>query len=150
MTKEDTAVYREALAKARAQFDSASKRLEAAQLEAIELTKDISRLKRTITALAAMCSESPGFDHLGITDACMEVMEAQKTLATTTDVVRALESIGFELSGQKNASASVHAVLGRLAAKGKIAKVVEQDGNLVRWQGPNYDPTAISDDDIPF
>jgi hypothetical protein len=110
----------------------------------------MGRLRRTITALAAMCSESPWMDALGITDSCMEVMEAETDEVTTVEVVKKLEEMGFELSSQKNPAASVHAVLSRLCEKGKLVKVTAPNGSI-SWQGPNYNPDqGITDDDIPF
>ncbi|WP_188757550.1 hypothetical protein [Edaphobacter acidisoli] len=116
------------------------------------MTDQIARLRKTITALAALCSEKPFSDELGITEACLEVMTAEKGTVSTQAVLRGLESIGFDLPGQKNAAASAHSVLSRLAEKKKIEKIVDGNGN-VTWRGPNYDPKSdegITDDDIPF
>jgi hypothetical protein len=123
------------------------------QLESNELTLKIAKLRRTITALAAQCSdEAPWADPLGITDACMEAMENTPFAMSTTDVVKALEDMGFDLHSQKNAAASVHAILSRLAEKEKIQKILADDNKTVTWRGPNYDPklNEITDDDIPF
>jgi predicted transcriptional regulator len=62
--------------------------------------------------------------------------------------------MGFDLSSQKNPAASVHAVLTRLAEKGQIKKITDDNGE-VTWRGPNFDEDyaqqmEISDDDIPF
>ncbi len=142
-------IYRVALKEARASFDQATNRLAAISVEENGLNSQIKRLRRTITALAAMCSESPGMDELGITDSCWEVMEAERHSISTQGVVNKLERLGFDLSSQKNPAASVHAVLSRLADKGKITKVTRSDG--IAWQGPNYEEDAgISDEDIPF
>jgi hypothetical protein len=156
VTHDQIATYRAALKEARASFDQATKRLEEIQSEALDLKNDADRLRRTITALAAMCSEDPLIDRLGITDSCLEIMEVRKTAATTGDVVEALEQRGFDLASQKNAPASVHAILSRLAHKGKIQKfdtnVVGNSGRtMVMWKGPNFDPSAtLDDEDIPF
>jgi hypothetical protein len=151
MAQADVEVYRVALRKSRTDFDLASKRVKEMALETARLNAEMARLRRTITALAAMCSEAPWTDALGITDSCMEVMEAETEAVTTGEVLKALEGMGFELSSQKNPAASVHAVLSRLADKKKIEKV-ETDGSIT-WKGPNYAPWAdqgITDDDIPF
>ena len=151
MTQDQIATYRAALKEARASFDKATKRLAEIEIESYDLKQDTDRLRRTITALAAMCSENPLIDRLGITESCLEVMEVKKTTVTTADVVRALEARGFDLASQKNASASVHAILSRLARKGKIEKVTEEGSDAVAWRGPHFDPTVtIDDDDIPF
>ena len=147
MTQAQIATYSAALKEARLAFDRAIKREAEIAHEAYLLKGEISRLRRTITALSAMCSESPGMDDLGITDSCMEVMQAEKGTVTTADVVKALEAMGFDLASQKNASASVHAVLSRLARNGKIQKVTDAETNM-SWRGPNFD--AKFDEDIPF
>lgn len=153
MTNTQTATYKAALKEARAAFDKAQEGLWEAQIQVVNLTDELSRLRRTITALAALCSEEPGLDDLGITESCMEVMEYQREAVTTADVVSALELMGFDIKAQKNASASVHAVLTRLAKRGKISRE-ETEGGVVRWKGPNYVAPSpgpeITDEDIPF
>jgi predicted ATPase len=150
MTETATETFRTALTEARVAFDRSTKRLSAITRETYELNDEIARLRRTITALAAMCSESPWTDALGITDSCIEVMEAETEEVSTQDVVKKLEGMGFDLASQKNPAASVHAVLSRLAEKKKIEKITNADNNAVTWRGPNYAPFDISDDDIPF
>jgi hypothetical protein len=145
MESEEPEVYRAALTEARASFDSKTKRRAEIQMEQYDLDKDLVRLRRTITALAAMCSESPWLDPLGITESCSKIMEVEKAELTTQEVMKKLEDIGFDLSSQKNPAASVHAVLSRLAAKEKIWKIQKADDEVV-WRGPHYD----ADDDIPF
>jgi len=71
-------------------------------------------------------------------------MESETDELTTQDVAKKLENMGFDMSSQKNASASVHAILSRLAERGKIEKITA-DGGAVSWRGPKYDP-----DYIPF
>ncbi len=139
MTQEQTATYKLALKEARSAFDNASERLAEINQEQFRLNSEIGRLRRTITALAALCSEEPGFDHLGITESCEEVMNDMPFEVTTAEVVEYLEARGFDISSQKNAAASVHAVLSRLARNEKIEKV-EDEENKVKWRGPKYDP----------
>ena len=127
----------------------ATNRLAEIGIESYNLNDEVNRLRRTITALAALCSEEPMIDTLGITDSCLEVMDNQRDTVTTADVVRALEARGFDMATQKNANASVHAILSRLARRGKIERITDEKDN-VSWRGPNYDPNTITDDDIPF
>jgi hypothetical protein len=152
MTESQVELYRAALKEARASFDSATRRLGDIESEAVRRRKEISQLRRTITALAAQCSEDPWSDALGITESCAEVMDEAIWEMSTQDVVRALENRGFDLASQKNAAASVHAVLSRLAEKKKIEKITKEENKTTAWRGPNYDASAaeISDDDIPF
>jgi chromosome segregation ATPase len=146
MTTEQTVTYRQALNQARDAFQKASKRLNDLNYEAHQLKDEIGRLRRTITALSALCTEEPGLDNLGITESCMEVMESQKGELTTSEVVMALDLRGFDIDSQQNPAASVHRVLQRLAFKNKITRVDGESG--VRWRGPNYDPNYV--DEIPF
>jgi hypothetical protein len=139
MTQAQIATYRAALKEARAAFDANMKRLHEIAFESTELNIEVAKLRRTIIALSAMCSEEPMLDKLGITDSCIEVMKAENSTVTTNDVVDRLERIGFDLASQKNVSASVHAVLRRLARKGIIQKVETEGDSTVRWRGPNYD-----------
>lgn len=148
MTPAQTATYREALTTARKAYEHSTNRLAALTAEIESLQGEISRLRRTIAALAAMCSEAPSIDSLGITEACMEVMETAVTAMTTADVVNALDGMGFDIKGQKNANASVHTVLNRLAGRQRITKVLK-DG-MATWKGPKFDANAGHDDDIPF
>jgi len=116
-----------------------------------------------------MCSEEPGIDKLGITESVIEVMATTPYSYTTSEVMYALENIGFDLSTQKNAQASVHAILTRLANKKKLTRVANAkkspDGHPWEWRGPQYNTAddveagccwapgeepPLVDDDIPF
>ena len=149
MTQNQTPTFKAALQDARDRFSKASVELHNAEFQVTNLKDELALLRRTITALAAMCSEDPRVDKLGITDACMEVMNDYPVTMSTNDVVAALESRGFDLASQKNAAASAHAVLSRLAKSGKITRVVEEKDDSVGWRGPNYD-AIIDNEDIPF
>jgi hypothetical protein len=149
-TAQEIHTYQSALKEARGSFDRASQRLKEISMESSRLNREINKLRRTITALAAMCSESPLLDSMGITDSCAEVMENETCEVTSQDVVKGLENMGFDMSSQKNPSASVHAVLSRLAAKGRIKKIVDERTEAVTWRGPRYSELEITDDDIPF
>jgi hypothetical protein len=144
--------YLIALKSARSSFDLAARALVEAEIEARKRKQEMSLLRRTITALAAQCSEEPWADPLGITETCSEVMETVPYEMSTQDVVKRLEEMGFDTASQKNAAASVHTVLSRLAEKGKIQKITNDDGKAAGWRGQNYDPKFfdISDEDIPF
>jgi hypothetical protein len=142
MADADTTTFMMSLKAARLSFASATLRLKALVDEQASLQEDVIRLRRTIAALSAMCSESPALDNLGITDSCAQVMEAAMDTMTTKNVVRALDAMGFDLASQKNATALVHSVLARLALTEKIERT--SSGSEIVWKGPNYDPA------IPF
>jgi hypothetical protein len=150
---QDQTTFKAALREARDKFIKSDSELSQAEHRVLTLKDELVRLRRTITALAAMCSEDPRVDKLGITDACMEVMQEYPVTMSTNDVVGALESRGFDLASQKNAAASVHAVLSRLAKSGKITRVTDTKDDSVNWRGPNYSEafeSGLNDDDIPF
>ena len=149
MTQSHTDTYKAALKEARAAFTTVTKQLFETNEESRRLADERNRLRKTITALSALCSESPGFDNLGITDACMEVMEATAFGQTTANVVELLEEIGYDFSSTKNPAASVHAVLTRLATRGKIQRI-QKDKDTVVWRGPNWDKENEFAEEIPF
>lgn len=149
MESDKIAFFRSSLKEARELFDKKSDQLSEIERSVYWLKDDIAKLRKTITALAAVCSESPWSDELGITDSCLEVMTVAKGEMSTQDVCEELESMGYDLASQKNPAASVHSVLGRLHIKGKIEKVTNESGSII-WRGPNYQSTEITDDDIPF
>ena len=146
MTKAQIETYRAALKEARESFNQARNRLLAIGFEELGLRRDLARLRRTITALAAMCSEDPLMDSLGITESCTEIMQNENESLTTADVVKRLEQIGFDVDSQKNIAASVHAVLSRLATKRIIRKEMEEETKTILWKGPNYDPFVPPDE----
>jgi hypothetical protein len=137
-TDDQTATYRKALTEAREQFRASTGRRDALQRELTQTEDEIARLRRTITALSAMCSEDSIFDDFGITGAVKEAMAKERTLVTTNDVIQKLLEIGFDIKSQKNVQASVHTVLQRLANRELIERV-EDDGKIVKWKGPKYD-----------
>jgi hypothetical protein len=130
-------IYRTALSAARTSFLQASLALEKAKSDVERLQGEMNQLRRTITALAAQCSEEPEIDPMGITEACVGVMKSTIYTLSTFEVVRRLADVGFDTASQKNARASAHAILTRLASKGEITKV-SHDGKVC-WRGPNYD-----------
>lgn len=144
MTNQQTSAFRTAFNEARAAFGKATDRLQQIESEARKLKEEILQMRRTITALAPLCSADPRVDKLGITGVCAEVMEMLPDIVTTAGVVQWIEMYGFDISTQKNAEASVHAVLTRLADDGKIEKIKDEKTGAVRWKGPGYV------DDIPF
>jgi hypothetical protein len=131
-----TDIYRNALHAARASFRETSRALRKAEADVERLQNEINQLRRTITALAAQCSEEPDVDPMGITEACAEVMRATIFTLSTSEVVERLADSGFDTASQKNIRASAHAILNRLAIKGEITKV-SHDGKIC-WRGPQY------------
>jgi hypothetical protein len=145
VTNQQTDTFRAAFREAREAFHAKSSRLNTIEMEASTLKDEIRQLRRTITALAPLCSGNPRVDKLGITDICTEVMEIIPSVASTSEVVQWIEMYGFDISMQKNAEASVHAVLTRLAKDEKVEKITDETG-AVTWKGPGF----VKDEDIPF
>jgi len=143
-TDDQAVTYRKALKEAREQFRASTERRSTLQFQLIETEDEIARLRRTITALSAMCSENPLLDDFGITDAIKEVMAKERRLVSTNDVILRLVDIGFDIKSQKNVQASTHTILQRLAKRELIERVGGQ-GKAVKWKGPKYDldPTAF-------
>jgi hypothetical protein len=153
MTEPQIANYRAALKQAREEFKLAQEKRDYHGREGFAAIDEMTRLRRTITALAAMCGEHPLVDPLGITEAVTEVMQAAEDRSLdTANVVRQLEEIGFDTESQQNISASVHAVLSRLATRGIIQKVVDKDSKVFRWKwkGKLSELPKITDEDIPL
>lgn len=137
MTQVDKDAYRHTLKAAIADYEAFIKRERELEEETDEVQGTLADLRRTITALAKLSGQSSYFDPLGITESCMEVMARETQEVSTTDVVKKLEDMGFDLPAQKNPAASVHTVLSRLAEKGKIEKGQDQSG-AISWRGPKY------------
>jgi hypothetical protein len=138
-TDNQAATYRKALKEAREQFRASTARRSTLQFQLIETEDEIARLRRTIAALSAMCSEHSLLDDVGITDAIKEVMAKERRLVSTNDVILRLVEIGFDIKSQKNVQASTHTVLQRLA-KRELIERVEGEGKAVKWKGQKYDP----------
>jgi hypothetical protein len=141
VTRTELEPYRAAMKAAKTRFDTVKTRLTEIASEQMVLSGELVKLRRTITALAAMCSEPGTGDFLGITASIEEVMSETTSELTTAEVVKALEEVGFDLSAHRNGAASVHAILTRLAKVEKI-KRIENHGNI-SWRGPKYDPHNI-------
>jgi hypothetical protein len=132
----DQTTYLKALDEARQQFKVSTERQTVLQSQLVETEHEIGRLRRTITALSAICSEHSTFHDLQITVAVRQVMTEELGLVTTKDVVQRLEEIGFDVRSQKNPQASVHTILQRLATKDLIERV--DYGKTIMWKGPKY------------
>lgn len=142
MGRPDLDGYRASLEKVRRDLLDRLDEQEAVHQRLDELREEISALRRIVAGLSDYCGV-PNEKWIGLTEACSEVMAQQETTVSTNEVVKALEDMGIDMGAQKNASASIHAILTRLAKRGEIIKV--DDGKNVTWKGPKFDP-----DYIPF
>jgi hypothetical protein len=140
--------FREALAAARAAFDTAQGRLSTLNNEVGFLESEIVRLRRTIAALSDLCDEPIGLEQIGITDAVRSVLDQATQQMTTAQVKDGLAELGFDLTTQKNPTASVMAVLKRLADGKEIRRQVV--GGDPVWLGKNAKVVVENPDDIPF
>src|SRR5262245_35308808 len=113
----------------RAALDVAKQRLANAEearenaLQRVKASEDeIAQLRRVIVSLAALCGETTDMETIGITEACRTVMRAAANSVTLKEVKTLLTDIGFDLSTQKNADASVQAILNRLVDAKEIQR----------------------------
>jgi hypothetical protein len=124
--------------------DGAQAEIESLEIQREEIDRRIAHLKRTIVA-AKPLSEAimpglivPGIIEIeseGITDACRNVLRSSQKWMSPLSVRAALEANGLDLSKQRNAMASVHAVLKRLKAKHEAKTAVASDGGTVyKWR----------------
>lgn len=144
-----TNLYLTALAKSREELEAAIARRYALDIEAVELDKAIVSLRRTVMALSDLCGEPPPMierNRLGLTEAVRKVMWSARRPMTVADVRDGLTELGFDLLSQKNPTASVLVVLGRMYTGGEIQKVV--NGSETTWVGPNITEEKDTPDNV--
>jgi hypothetical protein len=93
--------------------DQAERRLK-------DIDAKVTRLRRVVVSLSDICGEPTELTSLGITEACRTVMANASEKLRMRGVKDELTALGFDLSSQKNADASVMAILTRLVAAGEI------------------------------
>lgn len=118
--------------------------IEALEIQREDIDRRIARLKKVILAAEPMIPDLAGLgggwlrlevEAAGITDACRKVLEASGKWMSPLAVRDALEVNGMDLSRQKNAMASIHAVLKRLKDKNELRAMMGSDGGTVyQWK----------------
>jgi len=127
-------MYNVALQHAKEDLEQALGEQSRLEERASELKEAITTLRRVVAGLADLLGEPSELSDLGITEACATVMNSAEYLLTTKDVLERLAALGFDLSSQKNAAASVGAILMRMQGAGKIRRV-SMNGKPY-WLGP--------------
>jgi|RhiMethySRZTD1v2_1073278.scaffolds.fasta_scaffold514210_2 hypothetical protein len=84
--------------------------------------EEIIRLRRVVVSLGDMIGAETELAELGITEAVRTVLNNATTRMTLKEVKEGLTLLGFDLNTQKNADASVLAVLNRMLEKHEIRK----------------------------
>lgn len=142
-------LYREAFERAKADLAKAWARKEAAEREAGIAGEEMVHLRRTVTALAALCGENVE-DSMGLTEAVRTVAPAGSWF-TLKMFKTQVEAIGVTLEDLKNPDASVLSVLSRLHASGELQTGKTKD-NVRIWRKAQTEAPVEppGDDDIPF
>ena len=120
-----------------------------------EIDYRIARLRQGVIRLSAVCADSDDAPSqkevsqaiedgrrllqlsnktLGFTDACREVLRANKGWLTPRDVRSALIEMDIDLSGKSNPLASIHTTLKRLVKAGEVAVLPTSTGSVYMWR----------------
>ena len=135
-TDKNTLHYTSALQRTLDDLRIATLEYERVEERAEELRNKIATLRRVAAGLSELTGKVVPAADMGLTEAVTSVMEQARRAMRTTEVIKELEHMGVDLSGQKNAKASVAKVLARLATAQKVARIVDVGGSV--WIGPNH------------
>lgn len=134
--------YELALKHARQELELLAVEEKESEERGVRRRERIAHLRRTVTALAALCDQPADIEAIGITEACLTVMMAARRALTTAEVEAKIAELGFDVASQNNPKASVNAVLNRLASAGKISKELSSaganDAGVITWRGPYF------------
>jgi hypothetical protein len=124
--------------------EDARTEIELLEIQREDIDRRIARLKKVILATIPMIPDLEGIgggllrfeiETAGITDACRKVLQASGKWMSPLAVRDALGRNGLDLSSQKNAMASIHAVLKRLREKHEVRAQTGVDGGTVyKWR----------------
>ena len=124
-------------------IEDSQKEIESLEVQREGIDRRIGQLKKIIMAAEPMLPEAQSsgswllaeIELGGITNGCRRVLEASGEWMSPLAVRHTLESNGLDLRTQKNAMASVHAVLKRLKEKGEvITRTGDDGGTYYRWR----------------
>ncbi len=140
-------IYRKAFEQAKADMARAAERKQAAQSEVDAAHNEVIQLRRTVTALAALCGENVE-DSMGLTEAVRTIMKSRSDFVSLNGIKEQVEAIGVSLSDLKNPDASVMSVLSRLVASNELElgtkKVRTQAGNAAEVKAWKRAPAAAA------
>src|SRR5580704_2210134 len=116
--------YLGALHRARKHLELTLRDRDEAERRLKEIDTKVTRLRRVVVSLSDICGEPTELTSLGITEACRTVMANASEKLRMRGVKDGLTALGFDLSTQKNADASVMAILTRLVTAGEIRRQI--------------------------
>jgi hypothetical protein len=119
--------YVAAFRKARAEFAQAQKRQAELREELVATDKKLAELRRGLIGLAPLAAESVDDIDFGLTEAVRAALAQATGPLSAKQVVQAIEDLGYDLSGQVNAGASVQAVLARLVDSGEAIRTMRTE-----------------------
>jgi hypothetical protein len=132
--------YLAALHRAKKHLDLTLQNRDLAERRLKEIDAEVTRLRRVVVSLSDICGEPTELTSLGITEACRTVMANASEKLRMRGVKDGLTALGFDLSSQKNADASVMAILTRLVTAGEIRRQVmktSEGRTYTLFLGPN-------------
>jgi hypothetical protein len=132
--------YLGALHRARKHLELTLRDRDEAERRLKEIDTKVTRLRRVVVSLSDICGEPTELTSLGITEACRTVMANASEKLRMRGVKDELTALGFDLSSQKNADASVMAILTRLVTAGEIRRQImktSEGRTYTLFLGPN-------------
>ena len=151
--------YRDAFERAQADLAEALAIKTKALAEVDQAHEDSIRLRRAVTALAAICGENIE-DSMGLTEALRTVFDRSTAWRNLHQIKMQVEALGASLSDLKNPDASVMSALSRMVSGDELQLGVQKfkqpngttsDSKVWRTAPePEPDPDPTTDDDIPF
>lgn len=126
--------YRKALQNAQNDLADARIKRERAIRDQEELEQRIMELRRTVSALSALCGETFNEDdEFGLTDSIRMALKTHGGALNAQQVKNRLEQLGFK-TDSTNLLASVHTILKRLALRGEVDDSGQTDNKTAyRW-----------------
>ena len=127
--------------------EAAQAEIESLEIEREAIDKKIADRKKAKLVAERLANESNypnaigdklifDIESFGMTDSCRDVLRSSGKWMSPLAVRAALQEKGLDLSKQKNAMASIHAVLKRLKLKEAVLSKTGMDGGTVyKWRG---------------
>jgi hypothetical protein len=132
--------------------------LQKAQADWAELTRQEAgiavrkaQLKRTIKALAALCSELPDISAMSLADAIRLVIASTTEALSVIEIRGKLNEIGYDLSKFKTPLASIHTAVNRMVESEELIHIpdAEDDTDKKVEAGKNLKAPFLSVSPMP-
>jgi hypothetical protein len=122
------------------------------ETELNEVIVKLNHLDEVLSHLAPLAGHHYDADNLsglGITDAIRMILQSSDERMSATEVRKALQERGFDLSGLSAPMASIYKILSRLVNdSNEVERETDEGRVFFIWKRPP--PSPISDEDIPF